>query len=118
MDVSQDYLADLLVRMAYHSSGLDGNTTSLPQMVSIILEVLSDTHIKFERIHPFSDGNGRTGRLIVMYPGMKYLGVPIVIRKERWEQYMEYLGEQDSKSIAKLFRESLVLECERMADFQ
>lgn len=38
MDVSQDYLDDVLVRMAYHSSGIEGNTISLPQTVSIILE--------------------------------------------------------------------------------
>ncbi len=35
---SQDYLDDILVRMAYHSSGIEGNTISLPETVSIILE--------------------------------------------------------------------------------
>ncbi len=38
MIYSQDYLDDLLVRMAYHSSGIEGNTISLPETVSIILE--------------------------------------------------------------------------------
>lgn len=38
MDVSQDCLEDVLVRMAYHSSEIEGNTISLPQTVSIILE--------------------------------------------------------------------------------
>lgn len=38
MNVSQDYLEDVLVRMAYHSSGIEGNTISLPQTVSIILK--------------------------------------------------------------------------------
>ena len=38
MNASQDYLEDVLVRMAYHSSGIEGNTISLPQTVSIIVE--------------------------------------------------------------------------------
>lgn len=33
-----EYLEDMLVRMAYHSSEIEGNTISLPQTVSIILE--------------------------------------------------------------------------------
>lgn len=83
-----------------------------------LLEVLAEIHIQFERIHPFSDGNGRTGRLILMYLGMKSLGVPIVIRKEWREQYMEYLGEQNIEGLANLFNESLVLERERITEFQ
>ncbi|SNJ24960.1 hypothetical protein [Streptococcus pneumoniae] len=38
MDYAQDYLDDILVRIAYHSSGIEGNTISLPETVSIILE--------------------------------------------------------------------------------
>ncbi len=35
-------------------------------------------HRKFERIHPFADGNGRTGRLIANYV-MRYFGEDIII---------------------------------------
>ena len=38
MTYTQDYLDDVLVRIAYHSSGIEGNTISLPETVSIILE--------------------------------------------------------------------------------
>ena len=38
MHYTQDYLDDVLVRIAYHSSGIEGNTISLPETVSIILE--------------------------------------------------------------------------------
>ena len=34
----QDYLDDILVRMAYHNSAIEGNTITLPETVSIILE--------------------------------------------------------------------------------
>lgn len=34
---SKDYLDDILVRLAHHSAGIEGNTISLPATVSIIL---------------------------------------------------------------------------------
>ncbi|MEX5398746.1 Fic family protein, partial [Streptococcus sp. ZJ93] len=38
MTYKPKYLDDILVRMAYHSSGIEGNTISLPETVSIIIE--------------------------------------------------------------------------------
>lgn len=43
------------------------------------LEDILDLHVKFERIHPFQDGNGRVGRLIMFKECLKYNIVPFII---------------------------------------
>ena len=44
-----------------------------------ILEDILDFHVKFERIHPFQDGSGRVGRLIMFKECLKYNIVPFII---------------------------------------
>ncbi len=43
------------------------------------LEDLIDFHVRFERIHPFQDGNGRVGRLILFKECLKHGIVPFII---------------------------------------
>ena len=42
-------------------------------------EDILEFHVKFERIHPFQDGNGRVGRLIMFKECLKYNIVPFII---------------------------------------
>ena len=42
-------------------------------------EDILDFHVKFEKIHPFQDGNGRVGRLIMFKECLKYNIVPFII---------------------------------------
>lgn len=42
-------------------------------------EDLLDFHVKFEQIHPFQDGNGRVGRLLLFKECLKYNIVPFII---------------------------------------
>ena len=46
---------------------------------SKIFEDILDFHVQFERIHPFQDGNGRVGRLIMFKECLKYNIVPFII---------------------------------------
>ena len=46
------------------------------------LEDLIDFHVRFEHIHPFQDGNGRVGRLILFKECLRYGVVPFVIQDD------------------------------------
>lgn len=52
-----------------------------------------DFHVKFERIHPFQDGNGRVGRLIMFKECLKYNIVPFIIDEDLKLFYYRGLGE-------------------------
>ncbi|MBQ1703653.1 MAG: Fic family protein, partial [Oscillospiraceae bacterium] len=53
-------------------------------------------HAKFENIHPFADGNGRTGRLIMNYLLVLHNHPPIVIHEEDRRAYFAALDAWDS----------------------
>ena len=56
-------------------------------------ENLLDFHVRFEQIHPFQDGNGRVGRLILLKECLKQGHTPFVIA-ENFKQFY-YLGLQE-----------------------
>lgn len=56
-----------------------------------IIEALANTHARFERIHPFSDGNGRTGRLVMLAQALRSGLTPPLVVKERKHAYYKYL---------------------------
>ena len=221
---SKDYLDDILVRLAHHSAGIEGNTISLPATVSIIVNgtlpmsgkatvrefyeienhkqafenmlshllnedpltvtIIKDihadltdrlqydrgqfkknenmilgaefqtaspsetpylmaqlfdnltyrlnmaesedekllailyTHIQFERIHPFSDGNGQTGRMTLNYSLLQQGFPPLIIEKETKAQYIEFLGNQDVDGFVQFAKALLDKEEKRMQAFR
>lgn len=60
-------------------------------------EDILDFHVKFERIHPFQDGNGRVGRLILFKECLKYNIVPFIIEDHLKLYYYRGLKEWDSE---------------------
>ena len=60
-------------------------------------EDILDFHVKFERIHPFQDGNGRVGRLIMFKECLKYNIVPFIIEDNLKMFYYRGLKEWDNE---------------------
>lgn len=87
-----------------------GMATSLPEDVAAEMQALLaaysakkvktlndilDFHVRFERIHPFQDGNGRVGRLIMFKECLKYGIVPFIIEDNLKMFYYRGLKEWD-----------------------
>lgn len=60
------------------------------QEESVSLESILDFHVSFERIHPFQDGNGRVGRLIMFKECLNHQVTPFIITDEL--KYFYYRG--------------------------
>lgn len=55
-------------------------------------------HSRFEQIHPFADGNGRIGRLLMHAMALKLNLAPVVVRQEKKRLYVAYLNKAQMKS--------------------
>ena len=60
-------------------------------------EDILDFHVKFERIHPFQDGNGRIGRLIMFKECLKHNIVPFIIEDNLKMYYYRGLKEWNNE---------------------
>jgi Fic family protein len=58
---------------------------------------IAKTHAIFEQIHPFSDGNGRVGRLLMLIVALKNGLPPVLVLQERKKAYYKYLQEAQLK---------------------
>ncbi len=79
-----------------------------------IYEKIADYHIRFERIHPFEDGNGRTGRLLINFGLLSDGKAPIVIDQDDRSKYFEYLAKQDMIGLAGYIEEKSIKEQENI----
>lgn len=87
-------------------------TTALPQEVPAMVEALlaeytgkkkvelrdiAKFHAVFENIHPFQDGNGRVGRMILLKQCLDADITPVIIRDENKIKYYRYLSAAQNK---------------------
>ena len=62
-----------------------------------IIALSAGVHSKFEQIHPFSDGNGRVGRLLMSAMLLRANFAPAIIRQEQKQLYYAYLYKAQTK---------------------
>ncbi|MDD3487677.1 MAG: Fic family protein [Candidatus Moranbacteria bacterium] len=85
------------------------NYVKVPQLMKAVVENLnkkhkdsiahvSDVHAQFEQIHPFSDGNGRVGRMVLTAMLLKYNFAPAVIKQEEKRLYYACLRRAQLKN--------------------
>lgn len=77
------------------SSGLKGGLYHQKEIITF--EDIVDFHFQFERIHPFQDGNGRVGRLIIFKECLANDIVPFIIEDDHKFFYYRGLTEYPLK---------------------
>ena len=95
----------------------------LPEEPEKVLTAAAFFHAKFENIHPFADGNGRTGRLAMNYLLAINNHPPLVIHQEDRKAYFEALEawdtEQNLKPLKAFLLEQIIKTwAKRIADLE
>lgn len=102
--------------LAYNSNKIEGSTLTEEQTASLFdngvlpksddyyrAKDVEEFHARYESIHPFQDGNGRTGRMIIFRECLKNGMIPIVIEDANRNGYLEALKEyRENRNVGKL----------------
>lgn len=75
----------------------------------VTITTLAEFHARYELIHPFQDGNGRTGRMILFKECLEHNIMPFIIHNENRIKYITALKDAqvngDNSKLAKYFEE-------------
>lgn len=82
------------------------------------IKAILESHIHFEKIHPFSDGNGRIGRLLIVYSCLEQDLPPIVIQKDDKARYIAILRNYDVANFMSMAKDLQEQESRRIQAFE
>lgn len=78
-----------------------------------LIKTLIETHIDFERMHPFEDGNGRTGRELINFELVKHNLPFLVIRVSDRPFYIQNLSDKNVDNLVSYAKERMTEENKR-----
>ena len=92
------------------------------ELSAVTIEDIIEFHVRFERIHPFGDGNGRVGRIIMFKECLKNNIMPFIVLDKDKPYYMRGLKEYKKDKlflIDTIKNEQDIYEriCEELLDF-
>ena len=77
------------------------------------IEAVAEFHLRFEGIHPFIDGNGRTGRLVMNLELIKAGLLPVDIKFADRRKYYDTLYSYSSAALVELLAQYEIAELEK-----
>ncbi len=94
------------------------NFVKVPELMKILIKEMnvknadaiahtSEIHARFEQIHPFADGNGRIGRLLIQAMVLRHNIAPALILKKQKQAYIRHLNAAQLKGEMKGLEEFL-----------